>query len=413
MAKADYYKVLGLSKGASPDEIKKAYRKLAFDHHPDRNPDNKDAELKFKESTEAYEILKDEQKRAAYDSYGHDAFTGGGGGRHSQQSGFADFDLNDLFGNMFDSAGGHPGHGGRKKGSGKQRGNDLRYQLNITLEEAFNGVEKTIAFRSFVSCKTCDGHGSKDKSSSECHYCQGRGTIRMSQGFFAIEQTCNHCGGSGTVIKNPCGSCKGMGRVEQQIQKSITVPSGISDGQQIKYNNDGEAGVRGGIAGDLYILVSITAHKFFTVSGIDLHCQITIPYTTAALGGEIDVPLIEGGTSKVVVPAGTQYDTKLRIRSKGMTKIRSAVRGDLFVHVKISIPKNLNSKQKELLQQLDKEFNPKTNNSSSNKEAKDNSNNSEAKENSNNSEAKENSNNTDKTSKDSESIFTKVKNLWG
>ncbi len=394
MTKADYYKVLGLSKGSSPDEIKKAYRKLAFEYHPDRNPDNKSAELKFKEATEAYEVLKDDQKRAAYDSYGHDAFTSGGGSRHSQQSGFADFDLNDLFGNMFDFGQGHPGQGGRKKGSSKQRGNDLRYQLNITLEEAFKGIEKTIAFRSFVSCKTCDGHGSKDKSSTECPYCQGRGTIRMSQGFFAIEQTCNHCGGSGSIIKNPCGSCKGMGRVEEQIQKSISVPSGIGDGQQIKYNNEGEAGVRGGVIGDLYILVSIVAHKFFTVSGIDLHCQITIPYTTAALGGEIEVPLIEGGTSKVIIPAGTQYETKLRIKSKGMTKIRSTIRGDMFVHVKISIPKNLTLKQKELLQQLDKEFNPKTNSSESkNKETKDADNNI--------------------TSTESESIFTKVKNLWG
>lgn len=399
MTKSDYYKVLGLNKGASSDEIKKAYRKLAFQYHPDRNPDNKDAEAKFKEATEAYEILKDDQKRAAYDSYGHDAFAGGGGSRYSQNSGFgADFDLNDLFGNMFDFGGGHGAAGGRKKASSKQRGNDLRYQLNIKLEEAFNGIEKTIAFRSFVSCKTCDGHGSKDKSSADCSYCQGRGTIRMSQGFFAIEQTCNRCGGSGSVIKNPCAPCQGMGRFEEQIQKNISVPPGITDGQQIKYSGDGEAGIRGGPNGDLYIFINIAQHNVYTVSGADLHCQITIPYTTAALGGEIDVPLIEGGISKVSVPAGTQYDTKLRLKSKGMTKIRSTVRGDMFVHIKISVPKNLTQKQKELLKELDQEFNPKTGNNDV--------------DSSTNQKTDNNSQALDENNKESQSIFSKVKNLW-
>jgi molecular chaperone DnaJ len=362
MTKSDYYTTLGVAKASSQDEIKKAYRKLAMQYHPDRNPNDKKAEAKFKEITEAYEVLKDDQKKAAYDRYGHDAFSqGGSSGGYQGFGGANSDDLSDLFSSVFGDMMG----GGRRRKT-KMKGNDLSYALKISLEEAFKGVEKQITFFNMVSCSSCKGHGSNDGQSKDCSYCHGQGAVRVQQGFFAVEQTCHKCQGQGQIISNPCVTCGGAGRKKDKIVKNITIPAGIQDEQRIKYSGDGEAGMRGGGAGDLYVAIEVAPHKFFTIDNIDLHCRVPISYTHAVLGGAIEVPVIEGGSVKVSIPAGTQNDTKLKLKAKGMPKIRSNnARGDMFVHVVIDVPQKISAKQRELLEALDKELAHEANNSES------------------------------------------------
>lgn len=360
MASKDYYQLLGVSRDASADDLKKAYRKLALEHHPDKNPGNKDSELKFKEISEAYDVLKDEQKRAAYDRYGHDAFTSGGGGRASsggnpfQQSGFAESDFSDMFGDFFSDITG----GGRGRSRQAQtRGADLKYNLTINLEEAFTGVEKNIKFSSAVKCKTCSGSGSSDGGDvTNCNHCHGHGTVRMQQGFFAIEQTCPYCGGAGKVIKKPCTTCSGQGRTEQHRSLNVSIPAGVENGTRMRLTGEGEAGIRSSNAGDLYVFVNVKEHPIFKVDGSNLHCRIPITVTMATLGGEVEIPTIDGSKVKLKIPASTQPGDKLRLRDKGMSKIRSSQRGDFYAHVTVEIPKSLTKKQKELFEELQKEI---------------------------------------------------------
>lgn len=353
----DYYEILGVAKGASADELKKAYRKLAMQYHPDRNPGDEVAERKFKELNEAYEVLKDDQKRAAYDRYGHDAFTASGGGRAGGfGGGNADFSqFNDIFGDIFgDFMGGHQG----RKRSGKARGADLKFNMTITLEEAFHGAAKTISFSAEHTCSGCKGSGSKSASTetNNCPTCHGHGVVRIQQGFFAIEQTCQACGGRGQIIKDPCSSCYGAGRTKQKRELQVKIPAGVEDGTRIRLTGEGESGMHGGSSGDLYVYIQITPHPFFKVEHHNLHCQMPISFAIAALGGEIELPSIEGEVIKVKVPAGSQYGDKLKVREKGMTKVRANTRGDLYIHLAVMVPKNLTEKQKELIKNLQAEL---------------------------------------------------------
>ncbi|MEY3197089.1 MAG: DnaJ [Pseudomonadota bacterium] len=353
MSKRDYYEILGVKKGASDEEIKKAYRKLAMEHHPDRNPGNDEAEKKFKEASEAYEVLKDPQKKAAYDQFGHNAFAQGGGRGHP--GGFSSSgDFHDIFGDFFSDFMG----GGRSSHQSKTRGSDLKYDITITLEEAFSGTDKKISFSTMVGCSPCSGSGSADGSSDSnvCSTCHGRGAVRMQQGFFTLEQTCYSCQGQGKVIKNPCVKCSGQGRINEKKTLQVNVPAGIENGNRIRLAGEGEAGLRGGTTGDLYIFVTITPHSVFKVDGHDLHCRLPIGFITAILGGEVNVPTIDGGMIKLKIPTGTQSGDKFKVREKGMSKVRSSHRGDMYVHAFVEIPKSLTKKQKELLEDLKKEF---------------------------------------------------------
>ncbi|MDX2112992.1 MAG: molecular chaperone DnaJ [Alphaproteobacteria bacterium] len=353
MAK-DFYEILGVSKTASADELKKAYRKLAMQHHPDKNPGDKKAEEKFKEISHAYDILSDEQKRAAYDRYGHDAFTqggmggagGGAGGFDFSASGFADI-FEDLFG---------MGGGARQRQpSGPARGADLRYNLSISLEDAFKGKQETIKVATAVACESCSGSGGEKGSAPvSCGTCSGSGRIRMSQGFFTMERTCTSCQGMGKVIKNPCKSCAGSGRVRKEKTLSVNIPAGVEEGTRIRLSNEGEVGARGGPAGDLYIFVSVAEHPIFKRDGADIHCQIPIPMTTAALGGSIEAPTIDGTRVKVSIPEGTQSGHQMRLRGKGMSVLRSGHRGDMYIHTQVETPVKLSKKQKDLLKEFEK-----------------------------------------------------------
>lgn len=358
MTKRDYYEVLGLAKGASADDIKKAYRKLAMKYHPDQNQNNKDAEKHFKEVSEAYEVLKDDQKRAAYDRFGHQAFAQGGAGRGGQQQGNgAGFNaqFQDIFGDFFSEMMG--GQGGGQRRSGEVRGSDLKYNISISLEEAFKGLDKNIAFTSAVKCSPCSGTGSGDSSGvNTCATCGGRGVTRVQQGFFAVENTCHSCQGSGQIIKNPCKKCHGAGRYNENRTLLVNIPAGVEEGTRIRLAGEGEAGARGGSSGDLYIFVSVLAHQIFRVEGSHLHCRLPIGFTMAILGGEVEVPAIEGGKIKIKIPAGSQNGDRLRIKDKGMSKYKSSVRGDIYAHIHIEVPKHLTKRQRELLEDLDKEF---------------------------------------------------------
>jgi molecular chaperone DnaJ len=357
MSKRDYYEILGVSKSSSDAELKAAYRKLAFKYHPDQSKGEKDAENKFKEISEAYDTLKDPQKRAAYDRFGHAASgaSGGGssGGFHNQAGGFGDF--NDIFGDIFgDMMGGQ--RGGSRKKSTSERGSDLKYNFTISLEDAFNGIEREISFNTFVKCQPCDGLGTKDSTGVKtCGTCNGRGSTRMQQGFFAVEQTCYECSGSGSVIKNPCNKCNGQGRNSENKKLKVSIPKGIESNTRIRLSEEGEAGLRGGSSGDLYIYVSVTEHPMFKVDKSDLHIAVNLSFVTAILGGEVNIPTIDGGEIKLKIPVGTQHDDRLKIKSYGMNKVRSSVRGDMYAHIKIQIPKNVSSKQKELLEEFSKE----------------------------------------------------------
>lgn len=356
MAKRDYYEVLGVSKDASADEIKKAYRKKAKELHPDRNADNPDAEAQFKEANEAYEVLKDGEKKAAYDRFGHAAFEGGMGGRPGSQgfggqgdfaSAFSDV-FDDLFGDMMGRRG---GGGGRRA----VRGSDLRYNLRITLEDAFRGMQKTIQVPSAVTCDVCSGSGAEGGAEpTTCPTCSGMGKVRAQQGFFTVERTCPTCSGMGQIIQNPCTSCGGAGRVEKDRSLSVNIPAGVETGTRIRLAGEGEAGLRGGPSGDLYIFIEVSEHALFQRDGSSLYCRVPVSMASAALGGDIEVPTIDGGRGRVKVPPGSQSGRQMRLRGKGMPALRGGAAGDMFIELAVETPVNLTSKQKELLREFEK-----------------------------------------------------------
>ncbi len=351
MSKRDYYEVLGVGKSADQAEMKKAYRRLAMKYHPDRNPDSEEAELKFKEVKEAYEVLSDTEKKAAYDQFGHAAFEGGGAGAGAGGFGGAGAGgFGDIFGDMFgDIFGG--GGGGRQR---QRRGADLRYNLELSLEDAVRGTEVNITVPRMSTCGTCSGSGSKPGSSpSQCGTCHGQGQVRIQQGFFSVQQTCPQCHGKGTVVTDPCGDCHGQGRIKENKKLSVKIPAGVDEGDQIRLSGEGESAGAGGVNGDLYVSVSLKEHPIFTRDGVDLHCNVPISYTTLALGGELEVPTLEG-RAKLKIPAGTQSGKLFRLRGKGVKNVRNAgFVGDLYCEVSVETPVNLTKRQKELLQELD------------------------------------------------------------
>jgi len=357
MSKRDFYEILGVNKKASDEEIKKAYRKLAMQYHPDRNPGNAEAEKKFKEATEAYETLKDAQKRAGYDTYGHNGAQGGfGGGGHGAQGGndFSGFDFNDIFSNFSDIFGEMGGKTTKKKSSAI-RGSDVRYNVEITINEAFLGTTKNISFTIPTQCGTCNGKGSeKDDKPSDCTTCQGLGKVRMQQGFFIVERTCGACHGSGQIIKNPCKTCRGEGRINKEKKLAVKIPAGVDEGNKIRLSGEGEAGSRGGPAGDLYVFVTVKKHEFFNRDGDDIYCEVPVKFTTAALGGNIEIPIIDETKAKLQIPEGTQTGQQFRLKGKGMSVLNAGGRrGDMFVKVFVAVPKKLSAEEKSLLTKLD------------------------------------------------------------
>ena len=354
MSKRDYYELLGLSKGASADEIKKAYRAKAKELHPDRNADNPNAEAQFKEVNEAYDVLKDADKQAAYDRFGHAAFEGGmgGGGRPGGQGDFSSA-FSDVFDDLFgDFMGGGRRSGGRNRAT---RGSDLRYNLRVSLEEAYKGLQKSIKVPTSVQCGSCNGTGAESGSEpTTCPTCSGMGKVRATQGFFTVERTCPTCSGLGQMIKNPCRSCSGAGRVEKDRSLSVNVPAGVETGTRIRLSGEGEAGMRGGPAGDLYIFIEVEEHKIFNRDGLNLFCRVPVSMSSAALGGDIEVPTIDGGRSRVKIPQGSQSGRQMRLRGKGMPAIKSSHSGDMFIELAVETPVNLTSRQKELLREFEK-----------------------------------------------------------
>jgi molecular chaperone DnaJ len=358
MSKRDYYDVLGIAKGADADAIKKAYRQKAKELHPDRNADNPKAEAQFKEANEAYEVLKDANKKAAYDRYGHAAFESGmgssaggprGGGQGDFASAFSDV-FDDLFG---DFMGGRGGGTGRR--SGAQRGSDLRYNLRINLEDAFAGLQKTITVTTAVSCGSCTGTGAEGGSEPQvCPTCNGMGKVRAQQGFFTVERTCPTCSGMGQIIKDKCKVCHGAGRVEKEKSLSVNIPAGVETGTRIRLSGEGEAGVRGGPAGDLYIFIEVNSHPLFEREGLNLYCRVPVSIATAALGGEIEVPTIDGGRSRVKVPEGSQSGRQMRLRGKGMPALRGGPSGDMMIELSVETPVKLTARQREILREFDK-----------------------------------------------------------
>ena len=354
MAKADYYELLGVKKGASADEIKKAYRAKAKELHPDRNADNPNAEAQFKEVNEAYDVLKDADKKAAYDRFGHAAFEGGmgGGGRPGGQGDFTSA-FSDVFDDLFgDFMGGGRRSGGRNRAT---RGSDLRYNLRVSLEEAYKGLQKSIKVPTSVQCGSCNGTGAESGSEpTTCPTRSGMGKVRATQGFFTVERTCPTCSGLGQMIKNPCRSCSGAGRVEKDRSLSVNVPAGVETGTRIRLSGEGEAGMRGGPAGDLYIFIEVEEHKIFNRDGLNLFCRVPVSMSSAALGGDIEVPTIDGGRSRVKIPQGSQSGRQMRLRGKGMPAIKSSHSGDMFIELAVETPVNLTSRQKELLREFEK-----------------------------------------------------------
>jgi molecular chaperone DnaJ len=351
MAKRDYYEVLGVDRGADKDTLKKAYRKLAMQFHPDRNPGDEEAERKFKELNEAYDVLKDDEKKAAYDRFGHAAFEGGGprpggAGFEGFSGGFADI-FEEMFGEFMG--------GGGRRGASPGRGSDLRYNMTVSLEDAFNGKQAEIRVPTSVNCDVCDGTGAEKGSKPvTCPTCGGRGKTRTQQGFFTIERTCATCGGVGQVIENPCKTCSGSGRLHKEKTLSVNIPAGIEDGTRIRLQGEGEAGMRGAPAGDLYLFLNIQPHPIFQREGADIYCRVPLEMVTASLGGSIEVPTIEGGRAKVAVPSGTQSGRQFRLRGKGMSVLRSPSRGDMYVEVAVETPVNLTDRQRELLAEFQK-----------------------------------------------------------
>ncbi|MDQ1314337.1 MAG: molecular chaperone DnaJ [Pseudomonadota bacterium] len=350
MSKRDYYEVLGVAKNASDEEIKKAYRKLAMKHHPDRNPDDKGAEEKFKEAKQAYEILSDSDKRAAYDQFGHagvDQQAGMGGGYGGGGSGFSDA-FSDIFGDIFGGGGG----GGNRRDR-VYRGADLRYNLEIGLEEAARGTETKIRIPSLEECGTCHGSGAKPGTTpTPCTTCGGHGQVRIQQGFFSVQQACPRCGGSGKMVTDPCTACHGEGRVKKHKTLSVKIPAGVDNGDRIRLAGEGEAGINGGPSGDLYVVIHLKEHAVFKRDGDDLHCEMPISFATAALGGEVEIPTLDGH-AKIKIPAETQSGKAFRLRGKGIKGVRSHAPGDLLCHMLVETPVNLSERQKELLRELE------------------------------------------------------------
>ena len=359
MAKRDYYEVLGVDRDVGDKQLKSAFRKLAMRYHPDRNPGDAEAEQNFKDVNEAYEVLKDSQKRAAYDQFGHAAFEGGGpGGPGGFGPEFA-HSMEDIFENFFgDIMGGRRGPRGR---SGRERGSDLRYNMEITLKEAYEGKTAQIRVPTSVGCDECSGSGAKPGSSPRsCPTCNGFGKVRASQGFFTIERTCHTCQGRGEVIDDPCPPCSGTGRISKERTLSVNIPAGVEDGTRIRLAGEGEAGMRSGPAGDLYIFLSIKPDVFFQRDGSDIFCRVPISMVKAALGGEIEVPTVSGGLFNVKIPPGSQSGTQLRLNGKGMPILRSKMTGDMYVQLEVETPKKLTKRQRELLQEFEKESRTET-----------------------------------------------------
>ncbi len=358
MAKRDYYEVLGLSRSACDHDIKSAFRKLAKEYHPDCNPGNADAEKRFKEVNEAYEALKDSRKRAAYDRFGHAAFEGNGSaGPHGFGADFS-ASMSEIFDDLFGEF-----MGGRRRGrSGRERGADLSYNMEITLADAYMGKVAQISVPTSVTCDACSGSGAEAGSSPvACPTCGGFGKVRASQGFFTIERTCPNCQGRGEIIQNPCRTCSGMGRVTRERTLSVNIPAGVEDGTRIRLAGEGEAGVRSGPPGDLYIFLSVAPDEIFQRDGADLFCKVPITISTAALGGQVEVPTIDGGRARVKIPDGTETGKQFRLKSKGMPVLRSTLTGDLYVQVEIETPQNLTRRQKELLKEFEKASTDSTN----------------------------------------------------
>ncbi|MEZ5925982.1 MAG: molecular chaperone DnaJ [Hyphomicrobiaceae bacterium] len=355
MAKRDYYEVLGLSRGATEQDLKNAFRKLAKEHHPDRNAGNAEAERRFKEINEAYQVLSDGQKRAAYDQFGHAAFEPGMGGGGAGGFG-ADFgsSMSDIFDDIFgEFMGGR--RGGNRARSSRERGDDLRYNMEISLKEAYEGKTAQIRVPTSVTCETCSGSGAKSGTrATTCSTCGGIGKVRASQGFFTIERTCPSCHGRGQVIENPCNTCSGTGRTTKERTLSVNIPAGVEDGTRIRLAGEGEAGLRGGPAGDLYIFLSVKTHEFFQRDGADIFCKVPISMVTAALGGQIEVPTVDGGRTRVKIPEGTETGKQFRLKGKGMPVLRSKSSGDMYIQVDVETPKSLSRRQRELLEEFEK-----------------------------------------------------------
>lgn len=357
MAKRDYYEVLGVARGASADEIKKAYRQKAKALHPDSNKDTPDAEAQFKEAGEAYDVLKDAEKKAAYDRFGHAAFEsgmgGGRGGRRPGHHGQGDFAsaFSDVFDDLFGDFMGGRGGGGRQRAA---RGSDLRYNMRITLEDAFKGLQKTINVPTSVQCTSCDGSGAEGGAEpTTCPTCSGMGKVRAQQGFFTVERTCPTCSGMGQIVQNPCKGCAGQGRVEKDRSLSVNIPAGVETGTRIRLSGEGEAGMRGGPTGDLYIFIDVAKHDLFEREDNNLFCKVPVSMITAAIGGDIEVPTIDGGRSKVKIPPGSQSGRQMRLRAKGMPALRGGGTGDMFIEMAVETPVNLTSRQKELLREFE------------------------------------------------------------
>jgi len=350
MSKQDYYELLGVEKGADEGTLKKAFRKAAMQYHPDRNPGDKEAEKKFKEMGEAYDVLKDPEKRAAYDRYGHAAFEGGMGGGRQGQGGF---DFSDVFEEFFGDFMGGGGGGRRRGGAQAGRGSDMRFNMEITLEEAFAGKSDKITVPTSVACDPCGGSGAEPGSKPEvCDTCGGHGKVRASQGFFMVERTCPKCQGTGSVIKNPCKTCRGAGKVNKEKTLQVKIPQGVEEGTRIRLSGEGEAGVRGGPSGDLYIFLSIKPHPLFKRDGDMLYCQVPIPMATATLGGQIEVPTIGSGRARIKIPAGTQSGRQFRLRSKGMPELNGGFVGDMIIETSVETPVNLTKRQRELIEEF-------------------------------------------------------------
>ena len=352
MAKQDYYETLGVAREATADQLKKAYRALAMKFHPDRNPGDKTSEHKFKEISEAYDVLKDDQKRAAYDRFGHRAFENGGAGA-GHPGGF-DFNAGGGFADIFEEMFGEF-MGGRRGQQARQRGGDLQYKMEITLEEAFAGKQATIRVGALAACETCAGSGAEKGSKPVvCPTCRGSGKLRHAQGFFTVETTCASCHGGGKVIDKPCRTCSGQGRSRKDKTLNVTIPPGVEDGTRIRLSGEGEAGMRGAPTGDLYIFLSVQPHKLFQRDGANIYCRVPITMVNAVLGGIVEVPTVDGSRARITVPAGTQTGQQFRLRHKGMSVLRSTERGDMFAQITVETPVKLTKRQQELLAEFDK-----------------------------------------------------------
>ena len=354
MSKQDFYDVLGVSKEVDSNSLKSAYRRLAMKYHPDKNPDDSEAEKKFKEISEAYEVLSNPEKKAAYDQYGHDAFTGPGGGQGGFSEGFGSGfgSFSDIFEDFFGDA------TGQRNNERLKRGEDLKYEMSITLRDAYLGVKKEISYDTLVSCTSCSGTGSQNKDGiGSCGSCRGSGRIRASQGFFTVERTCPACGGSGQVITDPCRECNGEGRQRKNKNIEVSIPAGVEEGSRIRLAGEGTAGQNGAEDGDLYIFISIVSHELFDRDGTNIFCNVPISIYEASLGGSVEVPTVSGGRAKVKIPAGTQSGDQLRLLGKGMPALRSVSFGDMIITLNVEIPKNLSQKQKELLKEFDQQSN--------------------------------------------------------